>query len=112
MTVRKDLRTMLELSRPEAAALLYVPLGHLDAFLAKEKIEYVYHGAEPRVRLHDVMAYKRKRETVRARALNEIAKLNAAMSPPTVLTAPLPLAAAAEDEAAGSDPAAPSPAFV
>jgi len=82
MKIKNDINSMLELTRQDAAMLLCVPLIYLDAFLAKEGIRFVGSASDRRVWLHDVMAYKRKREAVRSAALNEIAKLRSRQQGP------------------------------
>jgi len=77
MTIKNDINKMLELTRQDAAVMLCVPLIYLDAFLAKEGIDYVGSAPDRRVRLHDVLAYKRKREAIRSAGLNELARMRA-----------------------------------
>lgn len=65
-----------ELTTQEAADILNVSRPYLIKLLDEDKIPYTTVGSHRRIRLSDLMSYKRLRDAERERGLNEIARMS------------------------------------
>ena len=65
-----------ELTTQEAADILNVSRPYLIKLLEENKIPYTTVGSHRRIRLSDLMSYKKLRDAARKRALDEIARIS------------------------------------